>query len=112
MKQQLRSSCQDKASCSVGNLAWYVDFSDFAFNKAQCAGVQTQMFVQAACVLSQETQTTRRLSGLGCACVVVFMCLSILNYMDYIKKIQENKYIEWDLKTITSGDYTIEFTIE
>ena len=40
------------------------------------------------------------------------MALSIINYLDYIKKIQENKYIEWDLKTITSGDYTVEFTVD
>ena len=40
------------------------------------------------------------------------MCLSIINYLDYIKKVQENKYVEWDMKTITSGDYTCEFQIE
>ena len=33
-------------------------------------------------------------------------------YLDYIKKIQENNYIEWDIKTITAGDYTIEFDID
>ena len=40
------------------------------------------------------------------------MGLAILNYLDYIKKLQENKYIEWDLKTITSGDYTVEFALD
>lgn len=40
------------------------------------------------------------------------MSLSIINYLDYVKKIQENKYIEWDLKTITSGDYTVEFSLD
>ena len=29
-----------------------------------------------------------------------------------MKKIQENNYIEWDLKTITSADYTIEFDLD
>lgn len=33
-------------------------------------------------------------------------------YLDYIKKIQENNYVEWDVKTITAGDYTIEFDID
>lgn len=33
-------------------------------------------------------------------------------YLDYMKKIQENVYVEWDVKTVTAGDYTIEFDIE
>ena len=39
------------------------------------------------------------------------MVLFMVNYLDYMKKIQENNYIEWDVKTITAGDYTIEFDI-
>ena len=46
---------------------------------------------------------------LGCA--AVFIALFVVNYYDYIKKTQENNYIEWDVKTITSGDFTIEFDI-
>lgn len=36
----------------------------------------------------------------------------MINYLDFIKKVQENKYIEWDLKTITSNDYTVEFQLD
>lgn len=46
------------------------------------------------------------------ACVVVFLSLFILNYFDFIKKVQENNYIEWDVKTITSGDYTVEINLD
>ena len=70
------------------------------------------MFIQVACVIPSDNLHTRQVSGLFYACLVVFMALSIINYLDYIKKIQENKYIEWDLKTITSGDYTVEFTVD
>ncbi len=52
------------------------------------------------------------MGGLVHACLFVFMGLMMLNYLDYIKKLQENNYIEWDVKTITSGDYTIEFALE
>lgn len=41
----------------------------------------------------------------------MFIALFTLNYLDYIKKSQENEYIEWDIKTITAGDYAIEFDI-
>ena len=70
------------------------------------------MFIQVGCVLASDELQDRRVTGLAYACMVVFMSLAIINYFDYIKKIQENKYIEWDLKTITSSDYTVEFAID
>lgn len=33
----------------------------------------------------------------------------ILIYFDYIKAIETNMYIDFDVSTITAGDYTIEF---
>jgi len=44
-------------------------------------------------------------------CIAIFVALFVINYLDYMKKIQENDYVEWDIKTITAGDYTIEFDI-
>ena len=40
------------------------------------------------------------------------MCLFMISHYDYIKKMEENHYIEWDLKTITSGDYTVVFELD
>ena len=54
---------------------------------------------------------TRQEQGLFIGCAAVFIALFVVNYLDYIKKSQENEYIEWDVKTITAGDYAIEFDI-
>jgi len=70
------------------------------------------MFVQTACVIDPESLSNRRLNGLLFSCIVVFLCLCTVNYVDYIKKLQENAYVEWDLKTITAGDYTVEFILD
>lgn len=53
----------------------------------------------------------RQIRALGLGCMTVFLALFTVLYLDYIKKIQENNYVEWDIKTITAGDYTIEFDI-
>lgn len=53
----------------------------------------------------------RKEEGLVIACTAVFLALFIINYFDYIRKNQEFSYVEWDVKTITAGDYTIEFDI-
>ena len=54
----------------------------------------------------------RQVKALGLGCMAVFVALFFVLYLDYIKKIQENNYIEWDIKTVTAADYTIEFDIE
>ena len=64
------------------------------------------------CILSDDQIVDRKVDGLMYACVVVFLSLFILNYFDFIKKVQENNYIEWDVKTITSGDYTVEINLD
>jgi len=33
-------------------------------------------------------------------------------YIDYVATVQSNMYVEWDVKTITAGDYTIEFDLD
>ena len=82
------------------------------FDLSQCAASQTTMFMQVGCVIQDADIHSRQLSGLVYACLIVFLCLFMINYLDFIKKIQENKYIEWDAKTITSGDYTVEFSLD
>lgn len=42
----------------------------------------------------------------------MFIALFAINYLDYFKKLEMNDYVEWELKTITAGDYTIEFDLD
>ena len=42
----------------------------------------------------------------------MFIYLFTIVYYDYIKAVQNNKYIDWDVKTITAGDYSIEFDLD
>jgi hypothetical protein len=77
-----------------------------------CNEQMTQMFVQVACVIPPEDLFTRETKGLALACLSVFVSLFVINYLDYVKKLQENNYIEWDIKTVTAGDYSIEFDLK
>ena len=49
--------------------------------------------------------------GLIIACTGVFIYLFTVVYFDYIKTLQKTKYVDFDVKTITAGDYSIEFDI-
>jgi hypothetical protein len=35
----------------------------------------------------------------------------MLVYIDYIRCKQDTLYVDWDVKTVTAGDYTVEFEI-
>lgn len=43
--------------------------------------------------------------------IIVFIYLFSIVYFDYIKSVQKTKFVDFDVKTITAGDYTIEFDI-
>jgi hypothetical protein len=43
--------------------------------------------------------------------IAVFVYLFTIVFFDYIKSVQDNKFIDYDVQTITVGDYSIEFDI-
>ena len=53
----------------------------------------------------------RKMDGLIIGCMAVMICLFSIVFVDYIQSTQDSKYVEWDVKTITAGDYSAEFEI-
>lgn len=44
--------------------------------------------------------------------MAVFIYLFTVLFFDYVSSVQKNLYIEWDVKTITAGDYSTMHTID
>jgi len=53
----------------------------------------------------------RKIWGLILASVGVFMYFFAFLSIEYEHAIQRLKYVDWDVRTITAGDYTVEFDI-
>jgi len=49
--------------------------------------------------------------GLLIGCLFVSIALFTVVFIDYLHQESKNNYIEWDVKTLTSGDYSVEFDI-
>jgi hypothetical protein len=45
------------------------------------------------------------------SCLGIFACLVFLTAIYYLKHISKLNQIDWDVQTITAGDYTVEFLI-
>lgn len=69
------------------------------------------IFVSAGCVLTEAEISTRQVEGLVIGCIFITVALFTLVYIDYIRQIAKNNFVEWDVKTVTSGDYSVEFDI-
>jgi len=70
---------------------------------------ESTFFIQVACLVPENRVYARKLMGLLISCLGVLIYCFALTYFDYIRSIEKNKYLDFDVMTITAGDYTIEF---
>lgn len=70
---------------------------------------ESNFFIQVACVVPYDRMQKRQLYGLAVACIGVLVYFFTIVYFDYIRAIEKNKYLDFDVATITAGDYTVEF---
>lgn len=54
----------------------------------------------------------RELVGLTIGSITVFFYFFAISFIDYIKSFEKLKYVDYDVKTVTAGDYTVEFDID
>lgn len=70
------------------------------------------MFIQAPCEMPLDPGSKQKVLGLMIASIAVFIYFYSIVYFDYIKSVQKTKFVDFDVKTITAGDYTVEFDLE
>lgn len=62
-------------------------------------------------MLSPAEISNRQVQGLLIGCIFISVGLFVVVYIDFIRQVAKNNFVEWDVKTITAGDYTCEFDI-
>lgn len=101
------SECDGKNNCQINTR----QLLNAKLEEDDVCGDDAYLFVQAPCKFPENEERMRDIHGLLIASIGVFIYLFCLNFFDYIKCIQETLYVDWDVKTITAGDYTVEFNI-
>ena len=111
----LVQSCSDIHRCelNIAQIAQEVmtvgNSSDDYVQK--CMDSEANFFVQIPCVVHEDAKIQRQVQGLFIGCMGVFMALFFVVFIDYLRSIFKNQYVEWDVKTITAGDYSVELDI-
>jgi len=109
MKKELSRKCKRKEHCSL-SFENVIAAKTPAVRKA--CDDESYIFVQIPCIIPSEDLTIRKVYGLAISCVGVWIYLFVHVTIEYIKSIQSNSYVEWDVKTCSAADYTVEFRIE
>ena len=106
--EYLDKTCKGNTNCEINiqEISKHITSTD-----SKCLGNEGTIFIQIPCTFTAEDLNTRQVEGLAIACLGVFICLFFVVYLDYLKSIFKNLYIEWDVKTITAGDYSVELDI-
>ena len=103
------STCNGLSSCTFNiDTSWYTNGTD----SDNCVfSDSATLFLQYGCAFSESDLNTRQVEGLYVGCIGVFTALFFVVFIDYISSVFKNSFVEWDVKTITAGDYTCELTI-
>jgi hypothetical protein len=93
-------------------------------DEKQCSE-SSQFYLQSPCIVREHhvkpladgkkefpNMQKRQVFGLMVGSLGVFVYLFTVIYIDYIKQVQKNKFLDFDVKTITAGDYSVEFDID
>lgn len=87
------------------------DILDVDQAPAECKNGNAYLFVQYSCLQDNETLHTkyRQVSLISCLSIFVASLFIIVIY--FVKKNSQMKQIDWDISTITPGDYTLQLEI-
>ena len=92
---EVSARCQGKQHCVVNDLDLYLTNPLNSWYDS-CRREDAIVFVQVGCMMNQDALHKRKIAALVFGCLGVFIALFFINYNDYMRKLSENGYIEWD----------------
>ena len=96
---------------STGSASNKTAYDNLFLDQGVC-GDKSKFFIQVPCLIPPDQRVPRKIDGLMFGSLIVFVYLFVVIYFDYIKCIALNTYVDWDVKSITAGDYSVEFDLK
>ena len=78
---------------------------------SKCFGAGSLVFVQAACTIPEAQIIDRQVFGLMICCLGLSVAFFVSVYTDYMSELGKFNFLDSDIKTVTVGDYSIEFDV-
>lgn len=109
IRKEMTRKCRRKERCSL-SFENIIAAKTPAIRKA--CDDESYLYVQVPCYVPADQITIRKIYGLAVSCIGVWIYLFVHCTIEYVKSIQANAFVDWDVKTCSAADYTVEFRIE
>ena len=106
LRATLENKCIGKSSCFIKNPVRSRAKSRIE-NYDECFREDNVLFIQAACVLSNEELQYRDYLESALVSWAVFVTLFLYCYIEFSRKVQELDYNIVDYNTVTTADYSV-----
>ena len=120
-KAKFKENPEENTGCSIK-----LDYDNIYTRTSDHCDDEGIFYLQTPCIIPEKADLAgkslkereftnkeiRQIFGLMVGCLAVFVYMFVVIYIDYIKQVQKNKFVDFDVKTITAGDYTVEFDID
>lgn len=68
-------------------------------------------YAQTPCVIPAREIKPRLVMGLAVSCMALLVVFFSITYISYARGVQAYQYVEFDYKTLSTADYTVELPI-
>jgi len=103
--------CIGKAECSLKGSQEFVFAENLSSASKACNSDEAVLFVQFSCIQSVDLLINKRKDALLTSCLSIFVAMVYLVAIYYLKENSKLTNIEWDVATVTAGDFSVEYTI-
>lgn len=105
---EVNTACVGKVSCDLN-----VDNDNLygANDTSKCSLNSSVFFIQYTCIQSNDALAQKHKEASLVTALGILSCLIFLVAIYYLKRISKLMAIDWDVQTITAGDYTVELHI-
>lgn len=104
------ANCKGQYNCSSNSfLLDYLDKTDARY--ADCSAIGARFYVQYFCEQPISDINSKRQLALFIVCLGFFICFIYFLMIYYLSKTSTLDYKLWDVLTVTSADFTVEYFI-
>ena len=105
------AQCIGQSSCTVKVSLDQLYGDNLSSAPANCKSEDAVLFIQFSCIQATEDLVQKRQEALGIACLGIFACLLYTITIYYLQENSKLQNIEWDVATVTAGDFSVELQI-
>ena len=103
--------CKGKRECQIKPRADDLFRYPLSTSLGNACDQESYLYMQIPCLVPKSKMAQRKLIGLYISCTAVFIFLFVQITLNYIRRVESHRFVDWDLKTVSAADYTVEFSI-